>query len=169
MTRLTLAFAALALTASAAASYAQMPTDNDAWRNRCAALANVSDPGHAASAKALTHGVSADKYISFAMDRSNANQPAVACTLFRLGAIAASDASTAQDSNALAAIEVKTARHQDTSFSEGILRMKAKAREIRKPALTVSEEEAMMAAATTIPVSQLNTATNHGSSNGRGF
>jgi hypothetical protein len=156
MTRFALVSTAvlLALCASAAA-HAQMPTDNDAWKARCNALAATTDLGHlTAEARALTHSVPASKFTTFAFDRSAAGQPAVACTMFYLGAIAAqasSDASTAHDNAVLAGIEIKAAHHQDTTFSESLTRMKAKAYEIPKPALTVDDEEKVLLAATTIP------------------
>ena len=148
--------AAVLLTASAAAAHAQMPRDNDAWKSRCAVLASqTADLNHLSPAVAeLTRGVPGSKFQTFGFDRQAAGEHNVACTLFYLAAIAnqaSKDASAAKDAQLLANLEVKAMKGQQPSFTENLSRTKIKAYEITRPALTLTDEEKVLLAATTIP------------------
>ena len=148
--------AALLVSASSVAALAQMPSDNDTWKARCSVLAaQAADLSHITpSVEALTRGVAGSKFQTFGFDREAAGQHQVACTMFYLAAIAnqaGHDASAAKDAQLLANLEIKTTHGQPPSFSEGITRTKVKAIEITHPALTLSDEEKIVSAATTIP------------------
>lgn len=144
-------------------AHAQMPTDNDTWKARCSALASLNDLNHPTpQLVALTRGIPGAKFVTFGFDRDAAGQHNVACTLFFLGAIAeqagngaAPNASVAQDDLVLADLQVKTLHNQSATFSERFTSMKAKAMQIMQPALTETDEENVMNAATTIPFSDL--------------
>jgi hypothetical protein len=157
---LTVCTAVLLLAAGAARARAQMPTDNDTWKARCASLASqASDLNHLpATATAMTRGVAGSKFQTFAFDRQAAGQHQVACTLFFLAAVAnqtgagaKADGSAAQDSLLMANLEIKGMKGQSASFSEGFSRARIKAVEISRPSLTVADEEKIVLAATTIP------------------
>lgn len=148
--------AALVLSAASTAAHAQMPVDNDTWRARCTALSDfTADLSHLTpGVMAMTRGVEGSKFQTFAFDRQAAGQHNVACALFFLAAIAnqsARDEVGARDAALMAVLEVKGMRNQSVSFSESLTRTKVKAIEIRRPVLTIPDEEKIMLAATTIP------------------
>lgn len=154
--RLASVAAALLVSASSVAAHAQMPADNDTWKARCSVLAaQAADLNHITpSVAALTKGVSGSKFQTFGFDRQAAGQHQVACTMFYLAAIAnqaGNNASAAKDAQLLANLEVKATRGQEPSFTENLTRTKVKAIEITHPALTLSDEEKIVLAATTIP------------------
>lgn len=154
MTRFVLASAAV-LALSSLAAHAQMPTDNDAWKARCAMLSSLDHNGVLpASLVSLTHGVSGAKFTTFGFDRDAAGEHNVACTFFYLGAVAEQAAhhdSAAQNDAVLGRLQVKQMKGQSATISESFARMKAKAAEITHPALTEADEQHVMDAATTIP------------------
>jgi hypothetical protein len=147
--------AAATLLLASTALHAQMPVDNDTWKARCGAVASMANLDHLSpQVVALTKGVDGPKFTTFAFDRQAAGQHNVACTLFYLGAIAnaaKADASEAKDAATMAALEIKAIHNQEPSWSESMVRVKVKAKEITRPALSLADEQAVMAAATTIP------------------
>lgn len=148
--------------AAALPAHSQMPTDNDAWKHRCEVLRDADPNGRGTVPAWLTKApgtVPGPRWTTFGWDRSRANQPYVACTFFYLGAIADhnrnkghADHVHAHESAVMGRIEDKLARHEDVTTREKLTRTHAEAAEIPKPALTIPEEEAMVTAATTMPL-----------------
>jgi hypothetical protein len=148
--------------ATVSAVYAQMPTDNDTWKLRCNLLHdNVSRLGVAPPWLTSTpQQVAGPRYTTFGWDRDHAAQPAVACVLFYLGAIADHNAPVNHadhihsiESSTMGLVEWQTLHGQKITDRQKITRVHAKAAEIPKPALTVPEEEAIVAASSTMPLS----------------
>lgn len=141
-----------------------MPTDNDAWKARCLLLQSVENPQGTARVPywvaAATHGLPGPQFTEFGWDRDRAGQHYVACTFFYLGAIADhqrgkghADRVHARESATMGLIETKLAIHQTPSLRENMTADHAKLAEIPKPALTIPQEQAMLDAASTMPLS----------------
>jgi len=156
----------LSLLLSAAALHAQLPVNNDAWKTRCnllAASAKAIEDGTAPPLLvAATHGVAGKPFYVLALNRSQANQHYVACTLYYLAAISEragnggkSDPSTASDDATLASAEAKEARGDSPSFYESWKRFTMKFTGLSGTTLTVTaaESSAVLNAATTMPLS----------------
>ena len=139
-----------------------MPTDNDAWKHRCEVLRDADPNGRGTVPAWLTKApgdVAGPRWTTFGWDRARAGQPYVACTFFYLGAIADhnrnkghADHVHAHESAVMGRIEDKMARHEPVTAREKLTKTHAEAAEIPKAALTVPEEEAMVAAAGTMPL-----------------
>lgn len=162
MNRLRIATVSAALIVSAAAAHAQMPTDNDTWKARCKSLSSMAgDLNHLTpSTASLTRGLPGAKFQTFAFDRQAAGQHNVACAMFYMAAIASqagnggkADPSAAHDALVLANLEVKAMHNEPASFTENLVRTKAKAIEIARPSLTIDDEEKVVLATTTVPFS----------------
>jgi hypothetical protein len=109
--------------------------------------------------RAAPKDVPGPEYTTFGWDRLRAKQPYVACTFFYLGAIADhnhgnghADHVHAHESAVMGRIASKTAHHQEPTTREAMTRVHAEAAEIPKPALTVAQEEAIVAAASVMPL-----------------
>ena len=155
---------ALALGASTAL-HAQLPQNNEAWKTRCnllAASAGAIENGHPpAILVAATRGVASYPYYVLAVDRSQADQHYVACTLFYMAAISAragnggkTDLSAADDYAILAGAEVKDARGESLTMTERFKRLGIKASAITGKSLTSTPAETMAVidASTTMPL-----------------
>jgi len=154
----------LALGVSAAA-HAQLPQNNEAWKTRCnllASSANAIQNGNPPSVLvAATRGVVSHPFYVLAVDRSQADQHYVACTLFYMAAISArmgnggqSDPSAANDDAILAGAELKDARGESLTLSEHFKRLQIKASGLSGKALTSTpaETSAVINASTTMPL-----------------
>lgn len=156
------AFAMLLPVLGAVVARAQMPMDNDAWQQRCDVLRNADPSARGIVPAWLRHApqnVPGPAYTTFGWDRLRAHQLYVACTFFYLGAIADhngprthADHVHAHESATMGRIASQLAHHQRVSVREGLTRAHAEAAEIPKPPLTVAEEEAIVAAASTMPL-----------------
>jgi hypothetical protein len=166
-----LCLAAFLLMAGGAAARAQMPTDNDAWKARCDTLRNADPTGRGnvpAWLRQAPKGIPGPQFTTFGWDRLRATQPYVACTFFYLGAIADHNAPRthanhvhAHESAVMGRIAAQTGHHQQVSVREGLTRAHAEAAEIPKPPLTIPEEEAIVAAASTMPLTPAEAAQAH--------
>ena len=156
----------LVLLPFAAALHAQLPVNNDAWKTRCNLLAAsskaIEDGTTPSLLVAATHGVTGKSFYVLALNRSQANQHYVACTLYYLAAIAErsgnagkGDPSTASDDATLASAEAKEARGDSASFYESWKRFTMKFTGLSGTTLTVTaaESAAVLSAATTMPLS----------------
>lgn len=154
--------AALPLLGLALSSSAQMPTDNDTWKKRCEVLRDADPTARGvvpAWLQTAPQAVPGPRWTTFGFDRAHARQSYVACTFFYLGAIADhnhgnahADRVHAHESAVMGKIMDKAARHEKITPREKLTKGHAEAAEIPKPALTIPEEEAMLAAATTMPL-----------------
>ena len=154
------------LLGASTALHAQLPQNNEVWKTRCnllAASANAIQNGNPPSVLvAATRGVSSHPYYVLAVDRSQADQHYVACTLFYMAAISAragnggkADPSAADDYAILAGAEVKDARGESLTMSERFKRLEIKASALSGKSLTSTPTEttAVIDASTTMPLS----------------
>ena len=159
------------LAVTAAAVHAQLPVNNDAWKSRCALLSasskEIEDGNPPASLIAATRGVAGKSFYVIALNRAQANQHYVACTLYYLAAIAEhqgnggkADPSTSSDDATLASAEAKEARGESVSLYESWKRFLMKFSGLSGTTLTVTadESEAVLNAASTMPLSLTQTA-----------
>lgn len=164
-------FAMLLPVMGASVVRAQMPMDNDAWQQRCDVLRNA-DPSARGTVptwlREAPKGVPGPQFTTFGWDRLRARQPYVACTFFYLGAIADhngpknhADRVHAHESATMGRIAAQMAHHQPVSVREKMTRAHAEAAEIPKPPLTEAEEEAIVAAASTVPLTPAEAAQVH--------
>ena len=150
------------LFAGASAIHAQqLPMNNDAWKTRCdlltasaGAIANGNPP---AALLGITRGVSAHSFYVLAVNRSQADQHYVGCTLYYLGAIAArsaNDTSTASDYLLLASADAKDAHGQSLTMSERFKRITMKASSLTDKSLTLTPDQtaSVINASTTMPL-----------------
>lgn len=154
-----LSLAALVLLAGSAAAFAaSLPVDNPVYKMRCDLLSSVDrDIAHGttpASLAAATRGLPGQKFSVLAIDRGQANNHAVACTAFYLGAIA--DRGNAGEADAfitLAQFEAKLAHGQELSFTERMKRDMIKSRWIGHDlSLNAAESTALITAISTTPI-----------------
>jgi hypothetical protein len=147
------------------ATYAQMPVNNDTWKTRCNVLAtsapaivNGSTPAALVSA---TRGVAGRPFFVLGVDRSQADQHYVACTMYYLAAISArtgnggkADPDAADKYGILAAAELKLAHGESLSFTEQFKRLQVKFSGLTGETLTLTPNETSSAidAATTMPL-----------------
>lgn len=154
---------ALALGLCAICAPAQMPTDNMSWKSRCealhAALPTATSPAPASFVPSALKN-KGEQWTTFGWDRSRANQHAVACVFFYLGAIASQKAPAqshttrvhAKESWTMGTIEWKAMHGSAPTVSEKLTRDHAKLAEIPKPALTVGQEQTMVDTGRTLPI-----------------
>jgi len=153
------------LLGASTALHAQLPQNNDVWKTRCnllASSANAIQNGNPPSVLvAATRGVSSHPYYVLAVDRSQADQHYVACTMFYMAAISAkmgnggkADPSAADDYLVLAGAEVKDARGESLTMSERFKRLQIKASALSGKSLTSTPAEttAVIDASTTMPL-----------------
>jgi len=144
---------------------AQLPQNNEAWKTRCnllAASASAIENGNPpAVLLRATRGVASHPYYVLAIDRSQADQHYVACTLFYMAAISAragnggkSDPSAASDYATLASAELKDAHGESLTMSERFKRIEIKASFLTGKSLTSTptETSAVIDASTTMPL-----------------
>jgi len=149
-----------------AALHAQLPQNNEVWKTRCNLLASSASAiqnGHPPVVLATaTRGVSSHPYYVLAVDRSQADQHYVACTMFYMAAISAkmgnggkADPSAADDYLVLAGAELKDARGESLTMSERFKRFQIKASALSGKSLTSTpaETSAVIDASTTMPLS----------------
>ena len=165
--RLRVAVALTILFGMVAALHAQqLPVNNDTWKTRCSVLAsaapaivNGSTPSALVSA---TRGVAGRPFYVLAVNRAEAEQHYVACTMYYLAAISARtgnggkvDADAANDYTVLAGSELKLAKGQSLSFSETFKRLQIKVSGLTGTTMTLTPNEtsAAIEAATTMPLS----------------
>ena len=158
---------ALLLSASAAMR-AQLPVNDLAWKDRCELLAASANAIQSATPPAalasLMHGVPARGFFVLAVDRAQAGQHFVACTMYYLAALADRAGNGGmRDPNPLMAVnyatiggsEDKLAHGHHLNMHEHVTRVKMKVEEMTgKPlSLTPPETTAVLDASTTMPVS----------------
>ena len=144
---------------------AQLPENNDAWKMRCNLLAAsataIQNGNPPAVLLAATRGVNSHPYYVLAVDRAQAGQHYVACTLFYMAAMSARagnggkpDLAAASDYAVLAGAEAKDARGESLAFSERLKRLQIKASGLTGKPLTSTpaETSAVIDASTTMPL-----------------
>jgi len=144
---------------------AQLPQNNEAWKTRCnllAASASAIENGNPpAVLLRATRGVSSHPYYVLAVDRAQADQHYVACTLFYMAAISARagnggkpDPSAAADYAILAGAELKDTRGESLTMTERFKRIEIKASALTGKSLTSTpaETSAVIDASTTMPL-----------------
>ena len=154
------------LLGASTALHAQLPQNNDVWKTRCNLLASsasaIQNGNPPSVLVAATRGVASHPYYVLAVDRSQADQHYVACTMFYMAAISAKlgnggkpDPSAADDYLVLAGAEVKDARGESLTMSERFKRLQIKASAITGKSLTSTPAEttAVIDASTTMPLS----------------
>jgi len=155
----------IVLGATAAIS-AQLPEDSQVWKDRCnllaassAAIQNGSTP---ASLLAATRGVTTRGFFVLAVNRAQAGDHYVACTMYYLAAIAERSGNGGAKPDPLAVTndaivggsELKLAHHQHLRMKEHEVRIKLKVEEMTGQPLTLTPPEttAVLEAATTTPI-----------------
>ena len=169
MNRSSIRFSRLAALAAvlgiAASMHAQLPQNNEAWKTRCNLLASsasaIENGNPPAALVAATRGVNSHPYYVLAVDRSQADQHYVACTLYYMAAISArlgnggkADPSAASDYLVLAGAEFKDAQGESLTMGERFARLKVKASGLSGSSLssTPAETTAVIDASTTMPL-----------------
>jgi hypothetical protein len=159
-------FAALLLVFGVStALHAQLPQNNEAWKSRCNLLASSASAIQSGKPPAVlvaaTHGVNSHPFYVLAVDRAQADQHYVACTLYYMAAISAyagnggkADPSAASDYVLLASAEAKEARGESLTMSERFKRLQVKASGLTGKPLTSTpaETSAVIEASTTMPL-----------------
>jgi len=146
-------------------AHAQLPQNNEAWKTRCnllAASASAIENGNPpAVLLRATRGLSSHPFYVLAVDRAQADQHYVACTLFYMAAIAARagnggkpDPSAASDYAVLASAELKDTRGESLTMTERFKRIEIKASALTGKSLTSTptETSAVIDASTTMPL-----------------
>lgn len=162
---LRIAAAAMALLLGSAAAHAQLPTDNDAWRARCNTLRVAEAQSQSGKLSpelvAATRGVAGSKFLAFAFDRGSSGEHNVACVMYLMAAIADRngnggkvDVSAAQDAELLAGVELKEMKGEKLTFSERVKVMETKVGQLASSALTPKDADAVLVAASTVPIAQ---------------
>ena len=144
---------------------AQLPENNDTWKTRCNLLATsataIQNGNPPAVLLAATRGVNSHPFYVLAVDRAQADQHYVACTLFYMAAMSARagnggkpDLAAASDYAILAGAEVKDARGESLTFTERFKRLEVKASGLSGKSLTSTptETSAVINASTTMPL-----------------
>jgi len=151
---------------AAAAISAQLPIDTQVWKDRCNLLAASSSAiqtgATPAPLLAATRGVPARGFFILAVNRAQAGDHYVACTMYYLAAISERQGNGGFKSDPLAVTndaivggsELKLAHHQHLRMKEHEVRIKLKVEEITgKPlVLTPPETSAVLDAAGTTPI-----------------
>jgi len=159
--------AALAtLLGMAATLHAQLPVNNDTWKTRCGVLASsaqaIDNGSTPAALVSATRGISGRPFYVLGVNRAEAEQHYVACTMYYLAAISArtgnggkADPDAASNYTILAGSELKLARGQSLTLSETFKRIQMKVSGITGTTLTLTPNETSAAidAATTMPLS----------------
>ena len=159
------AVVALQLLTVAGAVLAQLPMNNDAGKARCNVLAAAQKaidagivPGPLVAA---TRGVPGRDFFVLAVDRAQAKQHYVACTMYFLAAIADragngghQDATQASNEAIVGGSELKLARGFHLKMAEHATRIKMKVEEMtgQPLSLTPPQTSAVLNAATTMPI-----------------
>jgi len=147
----------------ATAASAQLPVNSEVWKERCNLLASssaaIQNGKMPAELAAATRGVTARGFIVLAVNRAQAGQHYVACTMYYLAAISeragkGADLTAAGDDAIVAGSELKLAQGQHLRMKEHTTRIAMKMHEMTgKPLiLTPPETSAVLEAATTAPV-----------------
>ena len=144
---------------------AQLPQNNEAWKSRCNLLAAsataIQNGNPPAALLAATRGVNSHPFYVLAVDRAQADQHYVACTLFYMAAMSARAGNggkpyltAASDYAILAGAEAKDARGESLTFSERYKRLQMKASGLTGKPLTSTpaETSAVIDASTTMPL-----------------
>ena len=148
------------------ALHAQLPVNNNVWKDRCNLLAasagSIQSSTPPAALVAITRGVPARGFLVLGVDRAQAGQHYVACTMYYLAAIAerAGNGVTpnpiaATNDAIVAGSEFKLARGHHLNMHEHVTRVKMKVEEItgQPLSLTPPETTAVLDASSTMPVS----------------
>jgi hypothetical protein len=136
------------------------------WKDRCNLLANYSTQiqnGQISPALAsMTRGVPARGYLVLAVDRAQAKQHYVACTMYYLAAIAErqgnggvqADPLTSTKYAVIGGSELKLARGRHLNMHEHMVRVKMKMDEATGQPLTLTPPQttAVLDASTTMPI-----------------
>ena len=157
--------AALAMLFFSSAAHAQLPTDNDAWKARCnslrAAELQIQNGKIAPELVAATRGVQGSKFLAFAWDRGSSGEHNVACVMYLMAAIADRtgnggkvDVGGAEDAELLAGVEMKLLHGEKLTFSEKLKVAETKVGQIIASSLTQKEADAVLVAASTVPIAQ---------------
>jgi hypothetical protein len=154
------------LVGGAAFCHAQLPTNSGVWKDRCNLLASNSGAiqnGQIPPAlAAMTHGVAARGYFVLAVDRAQAKQHYVACTMYYLAAIAERQGNGAKpdllastNDAVVGGSELKLARGHHLNMHEHVTRVRMKVEEMRGQPLALSPPQttAVLDASTTMPIS----------------
>ncbi len=152
--------------AASPSMHAQLPVNDVAWKDRCELLAASANSIQSATPPAalvsLTHGVPAHGFFVLAVDRAQAGQHFVACTMYFLAALAdragnggMRDPLMAANYATIGGSEDKLAHGHHLNMHEHVIRVKMKVEEMTgKPlSLTPPETSAVLDASTTMPVS----------------
>lgn len=157
--------AAVAMLLLGASAKAQLPTDNDAWKARCnvlrAAEMQFQNGEIAPELAAATRGVQGSKFVAFAWDRGSSGEHNVACVMYLMAAIADRkgnggkvDIGAAEDAETLAKVELKLLHGEKLTFSEKLKVAETKVGQIISSSLTQKEADAVLVAASTVPIAQ---------------
>jgi len=153
------------LVAASTAMHAQLPVNNDTWKTRCNVLAtNAAAIDNGAAPAALvsaTRGIKANDFYVLAVNRAEADQHFVACTMYYLAAISARtgnggkpDSATAANYSVLAGAELKQAKGESLSMGEYMKRVQMKVGALTGSTMTLTPNQTSAAidAATTMPL-----------------
>jgi hypothetical protein len=155
--------AAVVLLLSVPALRAQLPTDSMVWKARCDFLSKLDSQLQTGTVPpmlvAATRGVAGQSYTTFGWDRLRDGDPNVACTLFYMALIADRSgnggkpaAFITRNAGILAHDESSPVRSQLT-VAQRVKRSEIKLHQMRVPALTSAQLQAVLDAATTMPIS----------------
>jgi hypothetical protein len=150
-----------------AASMAQLPTDNDGWKARCntlgAADGAIQGGTISPSLVSATRGVDGAKFMTFGWDRAAAGEHNVACTMFYMAAIAGrvgnggkQNFEEAHNAQMMGLAEYKLAHRQKLTMREHFKRSETKSSQLAAKPLTAGDSDAVLRAATTMPVSSVH-------------
>jgi hypothetical protein len=157
-------FACILLSFAVVTAAAQLPVDNGVWRDRCNLLASQSHATLSGATPALlitaTRGIPADKFYAMAVNRAQAGDHYVACTMYSLAAISARagnggthDYTTANNDVILAAAELRLAHHQHLLMAQHLKRVEMKIDALGTTlSLNANESGQVIAAASTTPI-----------------
>jgi len=151
---------------AASAASAQLPANSDVWKDRCNLLASSSNAIQSgttpAELVAATRGVTSRGFLVLAINRAQAGQHYVACTMYYLAAISERAGNGGVKPNLIAAgndaivagSELKLARGQHLRMKEHTTRIAMRMHEMTGQPLTLTppETSAVLDAATTTPV-----------------
>jgi hypothetical protein len=158
--------AAVALLLSAASAiHAQLPVNDQVWKDRCNLLAASSNSIQTGKLSEMfltaTRGVPSRGFLVLAVNRAQAGQHYVACTMYYLAAVAARagnggkpDLVAATNDAIVAHSEWKLARHHHLNMQEHMKRVEMKVEEItgQPLSLTPVETSAVLDASSTMPI-----------------
>jgi hypothetical protein len=157
-------FACIVLAFATVTAAAQLPVDNGVWRDRCNLLSSQANATLSGATPAplvnATRGISAGKFHAMAVNRAQAGDHYVACTMYSLAAISARagnggvhDYKTANNNVVLAAAELRLAHHQHLLMVQHLKRVEMKIDALGTTlSLNASESSDVIAAASTTPI-----------------